>query len=978
MAASWLEAPHAPEPFEIELEGLRLGSLRVLELTAHERVSQVGGWDLLVAMPQLPPEALDQVPEGTPMTVSLPANAAGRELLHGVLTGIDDAEPRQGTIPCFRLYGAPTLALCAHRRGSTHHEDTTHRAVIDELLALHRVRVRWELSEEPKLRGYLARRDESDLEFIERLLADEGLLYWFEHDSSASPADGRSRERMVIADGPALAADVPFPLRYRESVGEGAMFGSADHVTALRLSRRATSHDALLTDYDFLHPLRPEREASRPEGQLEGLRTVHWHRAGYLRRPLTRHDAERAAEVERRTARLLRGEAHCPSLRAGKRFTLSDHPSASKNGAYHLIEVEHRGIAPELAGGEPVYRSSFTCVDADVAFRPVPLQRPRCGMESARVVGPPARSEPLSQVSDEVHTDELGRVRVQFHWDLTGTHTAWLRMAQVWQGAGMGTLFVPRVGMEVIVEYVGGDPSCPVVSGCLSNTAAPVPFALPTEATRSGIKTRSSPGGDGYNELSFEDQRGQEQVRLRAQRNLDEQVLNDHTTVVGHDQRLEVRRDQTSSVGGDRFDTIVGDALIAVDGSRYDATVGSHTVSAAESLSLSTAGALRLESASHRRDVVEADHDVHIAGSTRLTIGSDRHEHVRGDTLSVVDGRRQVVVHGDASLRVGGPDHPRSRDVFASGDHTLGAGRRLEITAEEGIVITCGSSRLELTRDAIRIDGIDIRSVAKEHWSVQQPEGAQMALAEQIEVSAPAMHFRSADAHLSLTDAADLAGASTTVRGGGAGLRLAGDAALSGGKVVVASEGASLVLDAEAKLDGAMVKLNCGGSGAGVGGSSPEIAALIQGPPEPERLLDVCVFSELGEPLPGRPFTLIAGGARIRGETDGDGHLTVGGARGAPVPNSASTAQLTVELDDESGGPTLEWTLAIAPLAPADTARGASERLRNLGIYLGPLRESVDDRLRDAIRSFQREMGLPIDGQLGPPTVAALLVAHGS
>ena len=188
-----------------------------------------------------------------------------------------------------------------------------------------------------------------------------------------------------------------------------------------------------------------------------------------------------------------------------------DHGIDALDGHYVVARVEHTGRAPEAAPGrQPVYENRFVCVPAEVALRPKrPKRLLQQVVETAVVVGP---------AHEEVYTDEHGRVKVQFPWDLAGKNDArsscWVRVAQAWAGAGWGFQFVPRIGMEVVVTFVGGDVDRPLITGCVPNAINVPPFMLPAQRTRSGIRTRTTPKGEGGNELSFEDRKGAEEIRF--------------------------------------------------------------------------------------------------------------------------------------------------------------------------------------------------------------------------------------------------------------------------------------------------------------------------------------------------------------------------------------------------------------------------------------------------------------------------------
>ncbi len=230
--------------------------------------------------------------------------------------------------------------------------------------------------------------------------------------------------------------------------------------------------------------------------------------------------------------------------------------------AHVVTGVVHEGHAARVAGEGPTYENRFACVPGSLTPRPPrPRRKVRTVTETALVVGPEG---------SEIHTDEHGRVRVHFHWQraanasdpghtgstkdegAAGDHAAcWARVAEPWAGASWGTQWIPRVGMEVLVSFLGGDASRPVVVGCLRNATHPAPFVLPRDKATSGIRTHSTPGGDGYNELSFHDEKGAEVVGLRAERDFAVLTQHDATSVIGHDQRTAVANDRQTTIGRD-------------------------------------------------------------------------------------------------------------------------------------------------------------------------------------------------------------------------------------------------------------------------------------------------------------------------------------------------------------------------------------------------------------------------------------------
>jgi type VI secretion system secreted protein VgrG len=298
-----------------------------------------------------------------------------------------------------------------------------------------------------------------------------------------------------------------------------------------------------------------------------------------------------------------------------------------------ITRVVHLGVADEDRLGADVsqgvakerYSNDFECVPHETTIRPARVTpRPLVsGPETAIVTGP---------VGEEIHTDEHGRIKVHFHWDREGAYddgsSCWIRVAQTWAGAGWGGLFIPRVGMEVVVSFLEGNPDRPLVVGCVYNGDNPPPYALPADKTKSTLKSRSSLGGAGFNEFRFEDLAGSEQIFLHAQKDLDEVVLHDHTLQVGNDETIAVGVNQMLSVGSNQAETIGASRTTSI-GLQDSLTVGasqtiavgvdrSSTVGGSDSL---TAGAMVSVSAGGVITLTAGAEIVLQAGPSTITLG---------------------------------------------------------------------------------------------------------------------------------------------------------------------------------------------------------------------------------------------------------------------------------------------------------------------------------------------------------------------
>jgi type VI secretion system secreted protein VgrG len=257
------------------------------------------------------------------------------------------------------------------------------------------------------------------------------------------------------------------------------------------------------------------------------------------------------------------GTSDCCSITSGYRFTLSNHPNASLNKQYTIVTATHEAEQnPSYTSNESAndpYTNSFTCIlhgSGSPGFRPAAkTPKPSVhGSQTAVVVGPSG---------EEIYTDKYGRVKVQFYWDREGkvneVSSCWVRVAQSWAGNKWGAMFIPRIGMEVVVHFLEGDPDQPIVTGCVYNPQTMPPYTLPDEKTKSTIKTDSSKGGGGFNELRFEDKKGSEQIFIHAEKNQDIRVKNDCMELIQHDRHLIVENDQYEKVKKDKHLQVTGD-----------------------------------------------------------------------------------------------------------------------------------------------------------------------------------------------------------------------------------------------------------------------------------------------------------------------------------------------------------------------------------------------------------------------------------
>jgi type VI secretion system secreted protein VgrG len=314
---------------------------------------------------------------------------------------------------------------------------------------------------------------------------------------------------------------------------------------------------------------------------------------------------------------------------------------------------------------------SLEAVDVREPYRPARVTpKPVIqGTQTAVVVGP---------AGDEIHTDEFGRIRVQFHWDRYGKldekSSCWVRVGQMWAGKNWGGIYIPRIGQEVIVSFLEGDPDCPLVIGSVYNGANKPPFALPGNKTQSGIRSRSSlqGTGDNCNELRFEDKKGSELVFLHAEKDQTIEVENDEKHSVGHDRNKDVKNDEASSIGGNRTESVGGNESISVGKDRSESVTGAESIS------------------------IGKDRSLNIAGSSSLSVGKDESVSVTGARTDQVGNNEDVSIGKNRTHNIGEKD-------------SLTVGKQLLIDVGEEVVIKAGDASITMKKDGtITLKGKDI------------------------------------------------------------------------------------------------------------------------------------------------------------------------------------------------------------------------------------------------------------------------------
>ncbi|HCL4246465.1 TPA: type VI secretion system tip protein VgrG, partial [Pseudomonas aeruginosa] len=466
----------------------------------------------------------------------------------------------------YRLTLVPQLAYLAQRSNQRIFQHLTVPQIVALVLEEHGILAdayRFQLGTRYPEREYCVQYDESDLHFVQRLCAEEGIHFHFRHSAEA--------HLLVFGDDQTVFPRLGRPTAYVHDSGL-----VADEPVIKRFSLRLASRTTRTTrrDYDFEKPRLLLEAGNRPaaDAPAEPDLEDYDYPGRFVDRQRGKLLSQRALERHRADRRLGEGVSDQPLLVSGHFLEIAEHPRAEWNDLWLLSEVFHEGKQPQVLEENVTsdtsastddfqqgYRNRFLATPWEVFFRP-PLEHPKprvLGSQTAVVTGPPG---------EEIHCDRYGRVRVQFHWDREGQgddkSSCWLRVASGWAGNGYGGIVIPRVGMEVLVDFLEGDPDQPLVSGCVYHAAHPVPYELPANQTRSVFKSLSSPGGGGYNELRIEDRKGQEQIFVHAQRDWDENIEHDQKIRVGHERHDTVEANSYSEFKAEEHHTVHGERKV--------------------------------------------------------------------------------------------------------------------------------------------------------------------------------------------------------------------------------------------------------------------------------------------------------------------------------------------------------------------------------------------------------------------------------
>jgi type VI secretion system secreted protein VgrG len=532
---------------------------------------------------------------------------------------------------------------------------------------------------------YCVQYRETDFNFVSRLMEQEGIGYYFKH------TDGKNT--LVLTDSASKHTPATNCEKLPYIGPEQHVRPDFEHVSQWRFGRDAQPALYVHDDYDFERPS-VELKTNRPLPDMCKTKDLEVYDYPGLYLQVPDGQAYAAVRMEEMWAQFEAATAstNARALAVGSLLTLENHPREDQNREYLITQASYHLTFNDYEStrdaGDTAFECRFNAVPSSQPFRPKRVTpKPFVqGPQTAVVVGP---------AGDEIYTDKYGRVKVQFHWDRRGkkdeNSSCWIRVSHPWAGKAFGGISLPRLGQEVIVDFLEGDPDQPIITGRVYNAEQMPPWELPANKTQSGLLSRSSLGGaaSNANAIRFEDKAGSEQVWIHAEKNQDIEVENDETHWVGHDRKKTIDNDETTHVKHDRTETVDNNETITIGVDRTE-SVGSN-----ESI---TIGANRTENVGSNETVtIGSNRDMTVGSSESLTVALQRTHTVGVNETITVGGAQEITVGGLQAVTVGAVQTinvgaNQSTDVGAAQSTSVGAARSIDVGAAQTTKVGANAS----------------------------------------------------------------------------------------------------------------------------------------------------------------------------------------------------------------------------------------------------------------------------------------------
>ncbi len=673
---------------------------------------------------------------GKPVTVRIEQQDLSTRYLNGIVARATLAGRRAERHYGYELVVRPWLWLATRRSDCRIFQNRTVPDIVQEVLAPYGFPIENKLTESYVPREYCVQYNETDTAFVSRLMEFEGIYFYFRH-----AADSHT---LVLCDAMSSHVALPGYETIPYIAQDRTAIADEEHIDAWLPAQEVSVGKHQTTDYDYTKP-RADLSSQKvdPRGHdHDSFASFEWP-GGYRDDAPGAHYSrvrleEQQAEHERASAETdVRGAA------PGYLFTLEHCPRADQNREYLIVRCQYRfqenAYASDQGAEAVVHQTMMIVQPSSLPYRsPRETPRPRTnGPQTATVVGPPG---------EEIWTDQYGRVKLQFRWDRYGQSnqdsSCWVRVSSPWAGGGFGGVQIPRVGDEVVVDFLNGDPDEPIVTGRVFNGEKMPPWGLPGSATQSGLLSRSSPGGttEHANAFRFEDKKGAEQLWMHAERNFDAEteadhtlsVGNNHTHTVGNDETMQVKnnrqrsvgQNETVNIGKSRVAQIGVDETHGVGGNRTRTVGKKETVTIASDRE-ATIGGSHTESVTHAKTETIGEGKTLNVGQMYQTTSKDMKTLVASAHTEEIGTRTSTITN--AHTHTVGGEHT----VNVGANHTTNVQHQVLVNAGDQLSLVCGMSSIVMKSDGtIAIQGINVTSTGTESHSVNGKTVTSSATAE--------------------------------------------------------------------------------------------------------------------------------------------------------------------------------------------------------------------------------------------------------
>ncbi len=563
------------------------------------------------------------------------------------------------------------------------------------------------LNNDYRTREYTVQYRESDFNFVSRLMEEEGIYYFFKHEEG--------RHTLVLCDGYASHELIPAYDAISYYPPDSATVRDEEVINLWQHTRKVLSGSVALNDYDFkLSRANIRNDYTFPQHHEKADAEIYDYPGKYITPEEGRHYARMRQEEIHGNYAIIKGSSTAREFSVGGLMKMVKHPREDQNIEYlitHVIhDVDQDAFGSTKKGGSGFsYNNFFNVIESHTPFRTRMRPAPRVdGPQHAKIVGP---------AGEEIYCDEFGRVKVQFPWDRYGKNnensSCWIRVSQNWAGGNWGHMAIPRIGQEVIVDFYEGNPDRPVITGRTYNDSTKIPYPLPANKTKMTIKSNTHKG-TGFNELRFEDEAGQEEVFIHAQKDQNNVVLNNETTEVGVNRTEHVGNDETITIDNDRTETVHHDEKITIDNNRTESVGVDEKITIGKNRTESVGVNENISIGSNRTESVGSNESISIGSNQSLKVGGNQTEIVSQAKAETIALAKALSIGVGYQITVGAA---MNTSVGLSSSEQVGKVKK--ITVGNRFELQVGASSLILNKDGtILLTGKEIKISGSKHVEI--------------------------------------------------------------------------------------------------------------------------------------------------------------------------------------------------------------------------------------------------------------------